>query len=139
MTAVATEPLPLLTKLIPVPRLNEAARDKEFRELAMDTEATGYSVEVTVRALCHPTLLLDGGRAAAIEFGHYRNAVLAADRIQKGSDDGHGYSSCAEGHRTNALLDMCDTADWLLNVLLHGHVAAAARSQRIHTTQKAGA
>ena len=135
---VATEPVPIHFKLITVPRLPEARRSEELRKLADDTEFPDFACQVTVRALVHHSLLEGDGSAAWAAFCEYRNAVLIADRIERGTDDWREYApyTCAP-RRGNALYDACREVDRCLRVLLVGHPWVAA--PHIHTTEKAGA
>ena len=135
MTVVA-EPVPLLTKLTPTPRLHPNVRAKELREAAMHTEATSYSTEVTVRSLVHESLLRNGAAEATRVFGEYRNALLTADRIESNDDDWWYYAAdTGTATRGDAVYELCKVADACLRILLGGHGAA----RHIHTTERAGA
>jgi hypothetical protein len=119
MTIVASEPVPLHFKTIPVRRLGpDGNRDEEFRKLALNPDTTEYSAECTVRALVHPSLLRHGGDAAWQAFRNYRAALRAADGIEADTMDFRDYGPypCAE----QAWLDACQDADGWLRVLLDG-------------------
>ena len=131
---MTAELVPLRTKQIVVPRLSDARREQELRDLA-DADTTGYITEIALRSLAHRSLLAGDGRKAREAWEDFLDAVEIASGIESGTIDWRLYGAYTTGDRKDlAWQDACEEADAALRVLLHGR----ADMRRRASAQQAG-